>query len=76
MTNKQAIEVLNMIETHGSLPTKAKEMAIKALEERPTGKWIITDMKGIYRCSECKMLSYLRSYNYCQNCGSKMEVEE
>lgn len=39
MTNKQAIEILNMIETHGSLPTKAKEKAIKALEERPKEKF-------------------------------------
>ena len=33
MTNQEAISVLNMIETHGSLSTYAKETAIKALEE-------------------------------------------
>lgn len=47
MTNEEAISVLNMIETHGSLPTKAKEMSIKALEfqasvkecKPPTDNW-------------------------------------
>lgn len=33
MTENEAINVLNMIETHGSLSIKAKEEAIKALEE-------------------------------------------
>lgn len=33
MTENEAITVLKCIETHGSLPYKAKEMAIKALEE-------------------------------------------
>ena len=33
MTEQQAISVLKMIETHGSLPTYAKDKSIKALEE-------------------------------------------
>ena len=33
MTEKEAIDVLNMIEAHGPLPTEEKKMAIKALEE-------------------------------------------
>lgn len=33
MTEKEAIDVLNMIEAHGPLPIEAKKMAIKALEE-------------------------------------------
>ena len=33
MTEQEAISVLKMIETHGSLPTKAKDESIKALEE-------------------------------------------
>ena len=35
MTNEQAISVLKMVEAHGSLTIKAKEMAIKALEAQP-----------------------------------------
>lgn len=33
MTEQEAIRVLKMIETHGSLPTNAKYESIKALEE-------------------------------------------
>lgn len=33
MTEQEAISVLKMIETHGPLPTIAKDEAIKALEE-------------------------------------------
>ena len=33
MTEQEAISVLKMIETHGYLPTNAKDEAIKALEE-------------------------------------------
>lgn len=33
MTEQEAISVLKMIETHGSLPTNAKDESIKALEE-------------------------------------------
>ena len=33
MTEQEAISVLKMIETHGSLPTNAKYESIKALEE-------------------------------------------
>ena len=33
MTEQEAITVLNCIETHGSLPRKAKEKAIEALEK-------------------------------------------
>lgn len=34
MTNEHAISVLKMVEAHGSLTIKAKEMAIKALEQQ------------------------------------------
>ncbi len=39
MTNEEAIKVLKMVECHGSLTQKAKEMAISALKENK-GEWI------------------------------------
>ena len=42
MTREEAIKVLNMVEAHGPLTIKAKEMAIKALEE-----------PEIIRCKDC-----------------------
>ena len=48
MTESDAIKVLNMIETHGPLPTMAKEMSIKALEQEPKmeqfAKWVATEI--------------------------------
>ena len=35
MTREEAITILNMVETHGSLVIQAKEMAIQALSQEP-----------------------------------------
>jgi len=39
-----------------------------------TGKWIYKPMKGIF-CSECDEPSVWK-FNYCPNCGARMESEE
>ena len=53
----------------------ALEKGIEALEEKPkTGKWIYKSMKGNF-CSECDEPS-VWNFNYCPNCGTKMEVSE
>lgn len=84
MTKSEAIKVLNMVEAHGSLVIKAKDMAIKALEQEPkTGHWIITSdyLTTAYgsvdyvKCSCCGEDS-LEEGDYCPNCGAKMEGEE
>lgn len=37
--------------------------------ERPKGKWIKTE--GSFKCSECLIFpEYIRTLNYCPNCGS------
>ena len=58
---------------------EALKMAIEALQERKTGKWVITARNGVL-CSECKsgtrkmpMLFGNPLYKYCQFCGAKME---
>ena len=47
MTEQEAISVLKMIETHGSLPTNAKDEAIKALEE-------VQQYRAIGTVEECR----------------------
>lgn len=56
-----------------------------AIEERKTGKWIIEpyDVENdiwVHRCGECMKVAMLGSkksrFNYCPNCGAKMEGEE
>ena len=60
-------------------------MAIEALKERKTGKWIKKKnvMLGDYiECSLCKNAEsriapgWWGLKNFCPNCGAKMEVEE
>lgn len=38
MTREEAITILNMVEAHGSLVAQAKDMAIKALEQKSCDK--------------------------------------
>ena len=47
MTEQEAISVLKMIETHGSLPTNAKYESIKALED-------VQQYRAIGTVDECR----------------------
>lgn len=79
MTREEAITVLNMVEAHGSLVIKAKEMAIEALKqpERKKGYWIGRLIAGYatVRCSVCTELFFENQgrWNFCPNCGAEME---
>ena len=60
----------------------AINMAIEALQERKTGKWIRVD-SNTFKCSKCGNFLNFRGLNagrgdanYCPNCGAKMEVGE
>lgn len=78
MTNEEAIKVLEMVECHGSLTQKAKEIAISALFKNK-GKWKKTyldhvamgERPSILFCSVChQCIAY--PTNYCPNCGADM----
>ena len=45
MTREEAITILNMVEAHGSLVVQAKDMAIQALEQEPSGDAISRDFQ-------------------------------
>lgn len=72
MTESEAIKVLNMIETHGSLPTMAKEIAINALEKqiakKPTKDKYVLELDF---CPECG--TEVTYCNYCPHCGQKID---
>ena len=85
MTESEAIKVLNMIETHGSRPTTAKEMSIKALEKQISKEPEYeadgyADGELVYDYAKCPICGHNFEYeindwgcNYCSNCGQKLE---
>ena len=89
MTEQEAISVLKMIETHGSLTTNAKDESIKALEEVQKYRAIGT----IKECQEavekmkpkktaieaikvhiCPVCGFGGIYDYCGNCGQRVQM--
>ena len=73
MTNEQAITVLNMIEAHGDLAIKAKELAIEALRKQIPRKCVKKD--GYFVCSICRKL-VVYDDAYCCNCGKAIDWSE
>ena len=98
MTNKEAIILLREIKEKftgnctidtlvpiSRCDIQAIDLAIKALEEKPQGKWELHGKR--YYCSECGEEAinlesepdvYSSSYcltNYCPNCGADMRGE-
>ena len=89
MTEQEAISVLKMIETHGSLPTNAKDEAIKALEEVQQYRAIgtieeclaaVEKMKPKKTAIEaikvhiCPVCGFSGIYDYCGNCGQRVQM--
>ena len=81
MTREEAIEELlcmKHIFIAESDADKALDMAIKALKEQKTGKWIIFPpcFEEICMCSNCK-IKFKEAYqhrNICPYCGARMET--
>ena len=72
MTESEAIKVLNMIKTHGALPTMAKAKSIEALEKQIPKKPKTDDRYVMYIYLWCNDFVKV-SHNYCQNCGQKLD---
>lgn len=71
MTESEAIKVLNMIETHGALPTMAKAKSIEALEKqipKKPDRW----ESGHACCCSCKR-GIVKEDNYCCYCGQRID---
>ena len=85
MTKEEAIMCIETLKWDLGEYLEGKEfaalhMAIEALKEEPTGKWI--DMNGAetfpswqrYKCSVCGERADMS--NYCPRCGSRMKGEK
>ena len=80
MTESEAISVLNMIETHGALPTMAKAKSIEALEKQIPIKPMISYDERVKEnwcsCGVCAFgFGWKRTvhYKYCPDCGQKLD---
>ena len=71
MTESEAIKVLNMIETHGALPTMAKAKSIEALEKQIPKKPDRWESGHACYCS-CKR-GIVKEDNYCCYCGQRID---
>lgn len=90
MSTEEVIDILKGIVFNGFDRTTPKErqaldLAIKALEERPQGEWIVDEDNGILKymkCSNCgKVAEWLDDgrqllSNFCPNCGADLRGEE
>ena len=88
MTREEAIAILEdeayvLYEDDSPYNRQAFDMAIEALEEQKTGKWI--PWKAYYgkerkswsdelKCSECGFKWGDEEYKFCPMCGAEMEV--
>lgn len=75
MTNEEAIKELELMRkfNYTLAPMKVFDLAIKALEERPKGKWIEhSTYKDVLICSHCHHGSnqFYDTFKFCPNCGS------
>ena len=82
MTNKEATKLIQTIEEDGRNVTsdhiEALALAIKALEERPHGKWIFNKYTGDITCSCCRQSRRDTRTNhilFCNHCGADMRKE-
>ena len=85
MTNKEAINLISRNKSvfqYDTEMTKALNLAIKALEERPQGKWIKFEAghcTNFFKCSLCgRIINTIKEkpcdYPFC-HCGADMRKE-
>ena len=86
MTNKEAIYIINnRLNTYYCTDEdlQALDLAIKALEERPQGEWIIQPHSMIMRCSLCGHEENAKDVgtinpdkHFCSFCGADMRGDK
>ena len=82
MTREEAIECIEaihvqMFNSGNSKWTKACDMAIEALKDRPHGEWIFKHNSADIWCSNCddSFDEIPQKFLFCPNCGADMRGE-
>lgn len=87
MTNEEAAAILEseaeyLYSQDEPYNRQAFNMAIEALQERKTGKWVRADSYNTFKCSVCGNFLNFHGVNagrgdanYCPNCGAKMKED-
>ena len=78
------LDVIDITKKAGVYSIVAKELFnlegldMQSLEEQKTGHWIPSHIPEsiLDECSECGFSCGAFTFNYCPNCGAKMEVDE
>ena len=79
MTKEEAIRRLDGMKLlypyENNQHKEAIDMAIKALTDRPTGKWVDNGIPNsiLSKCSNCGYTAGAFSMNYCPSCGARMK---
>jgi PHP family Zn ribbon phosphoesterase len=86
MTREEAIQILSTRDAHGVMcgytsgVTEALDMAIEALQDRPSGEWTyLHGLIGSYMTISCPFCGTTFNdvaewnYNYCPSCGAIMK---
>lgn len=84
MTKEEAITIIDNLHLIGCGRNQheddlrinvALDLAIDALLERPKGEWKCMADCGVTECDQCgwSIEEYVGDYNFCPNCGARME---
>lgn len=77
MKENAAINILKMVEAHGSIVIAVKDMAIRALEKQVPKKVYHFIDDDTFETFCCGTDVTNKDFKYCPNCGQKLgEVEE
>lgn len=55
---------------------RVKEQPTADVQEVKHGKWKYDERYGMFFCSACRDLATRNTYNFCHNCGAKMDKEK
>lgn len=69
-------DAIKAIETSRFLIDAIEKVMMLPSAQPKTGKWIDVPHTFFTKCSACEWLNDIHDFDYCPNCGARMEGEE